>query len=593
MTIAGETFTVNQARTSLQPYYVPDDYSTIKGALDDVPDGSTVIVRDGTYTGAGNTNLEFGGKDITLQSENGPDNCIIDCEGADNGFTIWQGETAAAIIDGFTIINGNAPYGGGMYIVNASPTIRNCVVDSCSSVYGSGITLWNSTSSLTNCTIVRNTSNIGAGGLFIYDSAPTITHCTIADNTAVSGGGIFCYVSTPLVTNSIITGNTATYGPQLLLSTASSLSISYSAVQDGQTTTYVEVDCTLTWNAGNMTADPLFAPAIGDYHLSGASPCIDAGTDAGITTDIDGDTRPLGSAPDMGSDEQLTTTTYVPDDFATIQAAINGSSDGDLVIVRDGTYTGAGNKNLDFAGKAIRLQSENGPATCIIDCEGAGRGFSLWQGETAGTIIDGFTIINGSEGYGGGIYAVNSSPTIRNCVISGCSAEYGAGITLSASDATITNCTIVQNTSNIGAGGIFLYESDTAITHCTIADNTAVSGGGIFCYDSSPTITNSIFWDNTATWGTEILIDVNSTLTINSSDVEWGQLYAYVGYDSYLVGDSSNTTTNPLFVGGGNYHLSASSPCIDAGTDAGVSTDIDGDTRPSGAGYEMGSDEYY
>ncbi len=209
---------------------------------------------------------------------------------------------------------------------------------------------------------------------------------------------------------------------------------------------------------------------------------------------------------------------------------------------------------------AIRLQSENGPATCIIDCEGAGRGFSLWQGETAGTIIDGFTIINGNEGYSGGIYAANSSPTIRNCVISGCAAEYGAGTTLSVSDATITNCTIVQNASNIGPGGIFLYDSDTAITHCTIADNTAASGGGIFCIDSSPTVTNTIFWDNTATYGAEILIDIFSTLTINNSDVEWGQLYAYVGYDSYLVWDLSNATSNPLFVGGGNYHLSASSP---------------------------------
>ena len=63
----------------------------------------------------------------------------------------------------------------------------------------------------------------------------------------------------------------------------------------------------------------------------------------------------------------------------TIQAGIDASVNGDAVIVADGTYMGVGNKNLDYGGRLITLQSENGAATCIIDCEAEGRGFHFRQ----------------------------------------------------------------------------------------------------------------------------------------------------------------------------------------------------------------------
>jgi parallel beta-helix repeat protein len=170
--------------------------------------------------------------------------------------------------------------------------------------------------------------------------------------------------------------------------------------------------------------------------------------------------------------------------FDAIQEGIDAAMDGDTVEIADGTYTGAGNKNLDFAGKAITVRSENGPDNCIIDCEGDGRGFYFHGAEGPDSIVQGLTITNGSASSGGGVYcAYDNSPTITNCTISGNSADNcGGGVhCANSSSPRLANCTINSNSADGGGGVYCFWYSSPTFTNCRISGNSADGGGGVQC----------------------------------------------------------------------------------------------------------------
>jgi len=190
--------------------------------------------------------------------------------------------------------------------------------------------------------------------------------------------------------------------------------------------------------------------------------------------------------------QQFPKTTFVgpSDAVKTIQAAIDASLPGDTIIVKGGIYSGAGNIDLDLKGMAITLKSLNGPANCIIDCGKAGRGLNFHSGESSATVVEGFTVKNGkdvadNEG-GGGILIAGSSPTIRNCTITGCEANGGGGIAIkSGSSPLIINSRINANTSYGPGGGVLSTDSSpilkkTAIRSNIIAGETPARGGGIY-----------------------------------------------------------------------------------------------------------------
>lgn len=205
----------------------------------------------------------------------------------------------------------------------------------------------------------------------------------------------------------------------------------------------------------------------------------------------------------------------VPSQYLTIQAGIDAAINGDTVIIADGTYTGTGNRNIDFKGKAITVRSASGlPENCVIDCQSGMfpgqvyRGFYFHTNEGADSILSGLTIQNGSNGtalgeinaYGGGIYCHGASPVIQSCIITNNIARggnspycaYGGGICCNnGSNAYVVDCDIKGNRAigkngdtsicssggDAAGGGIYSSEdSNITIERCLISNN-AVSGG--------------------------------------------------------------------------------------------------------------------
>lgn len=194
--------------TSAPPFglHVPADYATIQAAVNAAPIGGTIWLSDGTYTGPGNRAITYSGKAVTVRSENGPNDCIIDCENISRAFTFDSGENANAVVEGITIRNGYAggsswedQCGGAIHCYSSSPTISNCVFMNNHAVsYGGAILLgeyaYPSNSVIDNCTFLNNSAQFG-GGIFNNKGNQLITNCTFTGNLATydSGGGICCW----------------------------------------------------------------------------------------------------------------------------------------------------------------------------------------------------------------------------------------------------------------------------------------------------------------------------------------------------------------------------------------------------------------
>ncbi len=503
-------------------------------------------------------------------------------------------------VDRCTVENNTAEYwGGGIYSDVSSLILTNSALSNnkTNNQSGGGFYGFYTSPAIANCLFYGNTAAGAGGGILCDYINPLILNCTFSGNSAGNGGAVYCEDSSPKIINSILWGD----APNEIRTTGDSFPIvEYCDIEDGYS------------GEGNLDENPIFYPGLQGIHYLAQlaagqgwqSVCADAGADlAADVCFLTGDgihcldeytTRtdhvadqgladlghhypmPVSPTPTMTptpSPTQMPATAtpehviYVPEDYDTIQAAIDAAEEGDMVLVSDGTYTGTGNKNLDFHGKEIITASVSGPELCVIDCENSGRGFHFHTNENRRSILDGFTIQNGYNYNqdGAGIYCNRTSPVIKNCIImnnSTSTGQRGGGIYCYEAEPLIENCTVTGNTCPNGyGGGIAGRYASPVIIKCDVTDNYARSGGGMHFYLGYPTVDDCTVTNNTSTyWGGGIYSDVselnltNSVLAYNAAENQNGAGF----YGHYI----SSVIINCLF-----HHNSA------AGTGGGIFCD--------------------
>ncbi|MCK4505289.1 MAG: T9SS type A sorting domain-containing protein [Candidatus Aegiribacteria sp.] len=221
-------------------------------------------------------------------------------------------------------------------------------------------------------------------------------------------------------------------------------------------------------------------------------------------------------------------TYFVPEDYHTIQEAIDVTSDGDTVLVLPGTYV----ENISFLGKDITVISKSGPFETTIDGGNSGSVVCFQNNESSAAVLMGFTITNGFANEGGGIRCESASPTIIDNRIIGNETDcIGGGIACFGGSSLIGGNVIFNNraseyTGEGGkGGGIFadgcslniicnLFESNEAIRYWDYS-----KGGGIYANDCSGVIACNVFLYNevfTGSGGAISLYGCNGVSIINS-----------------------------------------------------------------------------
>jgi len=195
----------------------------------------------------------------------------------------------------------------------------------------------------------------------------------------------------------------------------------------------------------------------------------------------------------------------VPGDQPTIQAAIDASMDGDEIVLANMIFIGAGNRDLDFQGKAVTLRSAGGLAQgCVIDCGMVARAMTFDDGEGAGTRIEDITIRNGRDQFFGGAMLIDgASPTFSGVRFEfNNSDDGGAAALLNGAAPTFEDCEFFGNNATRG-GAIYASASAPVAESCLFDMNSADFGGATFnnAVGGDGRYTDCTFTDNEGAFG--------------------------------------------------------------------------------------------
>ncbi|MDY7075374.1 MAG: right-handed parallel beta-helix repeat-containing protein [Chloroflexota bacterium] len=240
-------------------------------------------------------------------------------------------------------------------------------------------------------------------------------------------------------------------------------------------------------------------------------------------------------------------------DYASIQAAVDAASDGDLVKVAGGLCLGASERGGEWqhvhVTKTVTLRGGYETAAWTtsdpdgnptrLDAMGQGRVFYI-AGDIA-PVIEGFHITGGDGGSeGGGVYVETASATLNRNHVYGNQASYGGGIYLDYSAATLDSNVVSTNTAATDGAGLYLDYAPALLSDNQVFGNVCpgdyCDGGGLYLYRSDATLNGNAIFSNTAGQG--------------------GGLYAYYSDDTL---EANTITSNTVSRDGGGVLLYRSS----------------------------------
>ena len=263
-------------------------------------------------------------------------------------------------------------------------------------------------------------------------------------------------------------------------------------------------------------------------------------------------------------------------DYPTIAAAIEAANDHDIIELADGTYTGDGNRDIEYRGKSITVRSAGGvPERCIIDCESQGRGFFFQHDEGPDAVLEGITIRNGeapdnghNEFWGGGVACATTHdpgaiPTIRNCRFEANHASTGGGALYTSGDGGLTENCVFQSCVSAAGGAASIDDGHPTFRGCTIDACEAAVGSGFVVGQvggsAALVLENCIV--SRGVVGATVECAPGFSASLSCCDLWGNEGGDWVGYIADQLGQSGNFKLDPLYCGL-DLTLDADSPCL-------------------------------
>lgn len=487
---------------------------------------------------------------------------------------------STAILDGFTISNGNADsstvtQGGGMYIKAGSPTINDCIFKNNEAYIGGGLYVENSSSmTLSRCTFTGNSTSSSGKGIYLYNTSPTLIDCVINEtegwytstafyNSSSSptltrcifkgnyGSGLYNLNSSPSLADCVFKDNNGSYEGSSLYNNNSSPTLSGcsftgnkssygSAIYNNNKSSPNLINCSFAGNSVSMNGGAV-------YNNSSSAPSLTNCTFSSNSASSDG-----GAIYNNASSPTLTNCTF----------SSNSASDGGSIYnYKNSSPTLT---NCSFASNSASsyggaIYNDNTPSTSLTGCaftsnKASSQGGAIYNYKAASTSLSGCSFTgNSSSNYGGAIYNYDyTSTTLSGCSFTGNSASYygGAIYNDNYTSATLTGCAFTGNSASSSGGAIYNdYYTSFTLAGCAFTSNSASSKGGAIYnyYYSTSTYNTCTFIRNSSSEGAALynedssLTAANCSFLANKPSSSGSAIYCY---DSQPVSFS-----NCLFVG--------------------------------------------